>query len=139
MLPGAGLSGEELAWLRMIFDRFDGNKDGNLEMKEMAALLRNCFPSRAADAKKLMGEVKKADLNKDGLVSFQVRPDPIRSDPDPIRPHPTPPRPASSHPISIPSPSHPHPIPPHPDPDPDPDPDPAGVPPLLRDAARLRS
>ena len=64
MGPGAGLSSDEIAWLRSLFDRFDGDKDGELEFAELADLLRQCFPSRAKDARRLMGEIRKADLNK---------------------------------------------------------------------------
>ena len=67
---GAGLSAADLEWLRMLFDRFDGDADGQLTMRELADLLRQCFPSRAKDAKRLMGEIQAADLNKDGKVSF---------------------------------------------------------------------
>jgi Ca2+-binding EF-hand superfamily protein len=70
MGPGAGLTAEEIEWLRMLFDRFDSDKDGQLKMGELADLLRQCFPSRAKDAKRLMAEIKAADLNKDGKVSF---------------------------------------------------------------------
>ena len=65
-----GLPAEMLEWLRMIFDRFDGDKDGQLQMKELAHLLCQCFPSRAKDAKRLMSEIRAADVNGDGLVSF---------------------------------------------------------------------
>lgn len=68
-MAAGGLSPEEVEWLRALFDRFDGNADGELTMKECADLLRNCFPSRAKDTKKLMAEIKAADLNKDGQVS----------------------------------------------------------------------
>ena len=68
MAPGAGLSAAEIKWLRQIFDRFDGDKDGSLVFSELADLLRQCFPSRSADAKKLMAEIKSADLNKDKKV-----------------------------------------------------------------------
>ena len=63
-----GLSPEEIAWLRAVFDRFDGDSDGELTMRELADLLRQCFPSRTKDTKKLMAEIKAADLNKDGKV-----------------------------------------------------------------------
>ena len=69
-MADGGLSPEEIEWLRAIFDRFDGDSDGELTMRELADLLRQCFPSRSKDTKKLMGEIKAADLNKDGQVSF---------------------------------------------------------------------
>ena len=70
MAPGGGLSLAEIEWLRMLFDRFDANADGQLQMTELADLLRQCFPSRAKDTKKLAREVAAADVNGDGLVSF---------------------------------------------------------------------
>ena len=36
--------------IRALFDAFDKNGDGALQADELAALLRNCFPSRCADA-----------------------------------------------------------------------------------------
>ena len=70
MLPGGGLSSGEIEWLRMLFSRFDADHDGFLQMGELADLLRQCFPSRAADTRRLAREVQAADVNGDSLVSF---------------------------------------------------------------------
>ena len=67
---GSGLTPEEIARLRKIFDRFDVDKSGTLEEPELGALLKECFPSRAADAERLLHEFRVADLNGDGKCDF---------------------------------------------------------------------
>ena len=64
------LPAEMIEWLRMLFERFDGDCDGQLQMGELATLLCQCFPSRAKDAKKLSSEIRGADVNGDGTISF---------------------------------------------------------------------
>jgi len=64
------LPAEMIEWLRMLFERFDGDCDGQLQMGELATLLCQCFPSRAKDAKKLSAEIRGADVNGDGTISF---------------------------------------------------------------------
>ena len=44
---GAGaVSAEEMAKLRVLFQRFDADGDGRLTEEELSTLLRQCFPSR---------------------------------------------------------------------------------------------
>jgi len=66
-----GMSDEELMKLRVLFQRFDEDGDGQLVEKELATLLRQCFPKRAPSVKRLLQEFNVADLNGDGLVGFE--------------------------------------------------------------------
>ena len=65
-----GLSADEIARLRKIFDRFDASKNGTLEAPELVKLLRECFPARAAEASNLLAEFQIADANGDGRCDF---------------------------------------------------------------------
>ena len=54
-----------------MFDHFDDDGDGQLSAAKLAALLRQCFPTRADDAAALATEFIAADADGSGGVSFE--------------------------------------------------------------------
>ena len=71
LVEQTGLSPDEIARLRSIFERFDTSKNGTLEAPELVKLLRECFPARAAsEASNLLAEFELADSDGNGRCDF---------------------------------------------------------------------
>lgn len=68
---GPQLDDAELSRLRKLFDRFDANTDELLDEDEFGLLLRNCFPTRVADADAVVDEFASADADGSGEVTFE--------------------------------------------------------------------
>ena len=62
----------ERSRLRKLFRRFDANVDELLDREEFGVLMRNCFPSRVADADSLCSSMfDGADVDDSGAISFE--------------------------------------------------------------------
>ena len=62
----------ERSHLRKLFRRFDANVDELLDREEFGVLMRNCFPSRVADADSLCSSMfDGADVDDSGAISFE--------------------------------------------------------------------
>ena len=62
----------ERSRLRKLFRRFDANVDELLDREEFGVLMRNCFPSRVADADSLCSSMfDSADVDDSGAISFE--------------------------------------------------------------------
>ena len=69
---GPQISEAEMSRLRKLFRRFDANGDELLDREEFGVLMRNCFPSRVADADSLCSSMfDDADVDDSGAISFE--------------------------------------------------------------------
>ena len=69
---GPQISEAEMSRLRKLFRRFDANVDELLDREEFGVLMRNCFPSRVADADSLCSSMfDSADVDDSGAISFE--------------------------------------------------------------------
>lgn len=68
---GPRIDRQTLVKLHTLFDRFDASpKDGVLSLEEFEVLMRNCYPTRVADAEAAVAEFRIADTDGSGTVDF---------------------------------------------------------------------
>jgi Ca2+-binding EF-hand superfamily protein len=67
---GPKIDKDTLERLRKLFDRFDVNHDKLLSIDEFGVLMRNCFPTRVADANQIVAEFRTFDVDGSGSIDF---------------------------------------------------------------------